>query len=158
MRGFASQKIRLSTPRTIAYVLTGENSSVLLQLEQQAKEVQSALSQYPHAGMAAATQAEVQAAIKARNNVLLRQYGPEATWIRRYLEVLTLSHKGSRWGIFSHQGPSPFWLRGFFAQGEPRPSPRSSGPCSWSGIHKKGQNVHDRQTAARHRSRRQRFL
>jgi hypothetical protein len=104
--------------RTIAYVLTGEGSSILLQLEQRAKDVQSALSQYPHAGMAAATQAQVQAAIKARNNILVRQFGPQATWIRRYLEVLTLPHKGSRWGVFSHQGPSPFWLRGFLAQGE----------------------------------------
>ncbi len=103
--------------RTIVYVLTGEGSSVPLQLEQQAKAVQTALSQYQHA-MPTATQAEVQTAIKARNNVLVHQYGPEATWIRRYLEVLTLPHKGSRWGIFAHQGPSPLWLRGFFAQGE----------------------------------------
>jgi hypothetical protein len=102
--------------RTIVYVLTGEGSSVLLQLEQQAKTVQTALSQYQHAAMPTATQAEVQTAIKARNNVLVRQYGPEATWIRRYLEVLTLPQKGSRWGMFSHQGPSPLWLRGFFAQ------------------------------------------
>jgi hypothetical protein len=104
--------------RTIAYVLTGEGSSVLLQLEQQAKAVQTALSQYQHAAMPTATQAEVQTAIKARNNVFARQHGPEATWIRRYLEVLTLPQKGSRWGIFAHQGPSPLWLRGFFAQGE----------------------------------------
>ena len=107
--------------RTIAYVLTGEGSTVLLQLEQQAKTVQTALSQYQHAAMPTATQAEVQTAIKARNNVLARQYGPEATWIRRYLEVLTLPQKGSRWGIFAHQGPSPLWLRGFFAQGEVAP-------------------------------------
>ena len=104
--------------RTIAYVLTGENGSVLLQLEQQAKPVQAALSQYQHAAMPDAGKAEVQAAIKARNNVLVRRYGPEASYIRRYLEVLTLPQKGSRWGIFSHQGPSPFWLRGYFAQGE----------------------------------------
>jgi hypothetical protein len=104
--------------RTIVYVLTGEGSSVLLQLEQQANAVQTALSQYQHAAMPTATQAAVQSAIKARNNVLARQHGPEATWIRRYLEVLTLHHKGSRWGIFAHSGPSPLWLRGFFAQGE----------------------------------------
>jgi hypothetical protein len=104
--------------RTIVYVLTGEGSSVLLQLEQQAKAVQTALSQYQHAANPTATQAEVQTAVKARSNVLARQYGPEATWIRRYLEVLTLPHKGSRWGMFAHQGPSPLWLRGFFAQGE----------------------------------------
>jgi hypothetical protein len=100
--------------RTIVYVLTGEGSSVLLSLEQQAKAVQTALSQYRHAAMPTATQAELQAAIKARNNVLVRRYGPEATWIRRYLEVLTLPNKGSRWGIFAHRGPSPLWLRGFF--------------------------------------------
>ena len=102
--------------RTIVYVLTGEGSSVLLQLEQQAKAVQTALSPYHYAVKPTAAQAEVQSAIKARNNVLGRQYGPEATWIRRYLEVLTLPHKGSRWGIFAHQGPSPLWLRGVFAQ------------------------------------------
>jgi hypothetical protein len=104
--------------RTVVYVLTGEGSSVLLSLEQQAKAVQTALRQNQYAAVPTATQAEVQAAIKARNNVLGRQYGPEATWIRRYLEVLTLPHKGSRWGIFGHQGPSPLWLRGFFAQGQ----------------------------------------
>jgi hypothetical protein len=104
--------------RTIVYVLTGEGSSVLLELEQQAKAVQTALGQYHHAAMSPATQAEVQTAIKARNNVLVRQYGPEARWIRRYLEVLCLPHKGSRWGMFAHQGPSPLWLRGFFARGE----------------------------------------
>ena len=104
--------------RTIVYVLTGEGSSVLLQLEQQAKAVQTALSQYQHAATPTATQAEVQTAIKARNNVLVRQHGPDARWIRRYLEVLTLPHKGSRWGLFAHRGPSPLWLRGFFAQGE----------------------------------------
>ena len=100
--------------RTIVYVLTGEGSSVLLQLEQQAKTVQTALSQYQHAAMPTATQAEVQTAIKARNNVLVRQYGPEATWIRRYLEVLTLPQKGSRWGMFAHQGPSPVVASGLF--------------------------------------------
>jgi hypothetical protein len=104
--------------RTMVYVLTGEGSPVLLQLEQQAKAVQTALSQYQHAATPTATQAEVQTAIKARNNVLVRQHGPDARWIRRYLEVLTLPHKGSRWGLFAHQGPSPLWLRGFFAQGE----------------------------------------
>jgi hypothetical protein len=104
--------------RTIAYVLTGEGSSVLLSLEQQAKAVQTALSHYHYAAMATATQAEVQTAVKARNNVLVRQYGPEGTWIRRYLEVLTLPHKGSRAGIFAHQGPSPLWLRGFFVPGQ----------------------------------------
>lgn len=103
--------------RTIVYVLTGEGSSVLLQLEQQAGAVQAAFNQYQHAGMSTATQAQVQRAIKARSNVFGRQHGPEATWIRRYLEVLTLPHKGSRWGIYAHQGPSPLWLRGFFAHG-----------------------------------------
>ena len=100
--------------RAILYVLTGEGSSVLLQLEQQAKAVQTALGQYQHAAMPTAKRAEAQAATKARNNVLVGQYGPEARWIRRYLEVLTL---GSRWGVFAHQGPSPLWLRGFFTLG-----------------------------------------
>src|SRR6266566_4888353 len=59
--------------RTITYVLTGEGSSVLLQLEQQAKAVQTALSQYQYAGTQTATQAQVQTAIKARSNVLVRQ-------------------------------------------------------------------------------------
>ena len=104
--------------RTIVYVLTGEGSSVLLQLEQQANAVQTALSRYQNVAMPTATQAEMQTALKARNNVLVRQHGPEATWIRRYLEVLTLHQKGSRWGVFAHQGPSPLWLRGFFAQAE----------------------------------------
>src|SRR5215813_11060759 len=104
--------------RTIAYVLKGENSSVLLQLEQQAKSVQTALSQYQHSIASAADKAVVEAAIKARNAVMSRAYGPSATYIRRYLEVLTLPLKGSRWGMFAHQGPSPFWLRGFFAQNE----------------------------------------
>jgi hypothetical protein len=104
--------------RTVGYVLTGEGSSVLLQLEQQAKAVQAALSPYHHASVTKATQVEVQTAIKARKNVLAGRYGPDATWIRRYLEVLTVPHKASRWGIFAHQGPSPLWLRGFFAQGE----------------------------------------
>lgn len=104
--------------RTVAYVLTGEGSSVLLQLEQQTRAVQTALSHYQHSITPTTGQAVIQAAIKARNNILARQYGPEATWIRRYLEVLTLPHKDSRWGMFSHQGPSPLWLRGFFAQGE----------------------------------------
>src|SRR5215469_3537872 len=53
--------------RAIAYVLTGENSSVLLQLEQQAKPVQAALSQFPHTGTSTADKAAIQAAIKARN-------------------------------------------------------------------------------------------
>jgi hypothetical protein len=65
-----------------------------------------------------AGKAEVQAAIKARNNVFARQHGPEATYMRRYLEVLTLPQKGARWGLFAHQGPSPFWLRGYFSQNE----------------------------------------
>ena len=99
--------------RTIVYVLTGEGSSVLLQLEQQANAVQTALSRYQNVAMPTATQAEMQTALKARNNVLVRQHGPEATWIRRYLEVLTLHQKGSRWGVFAHQGPSPLWLRAF---------------------------------------------
>jgi len=104
--------------RTIAYVLTDENGSVLLQLEQQAKSVQTALTQYEHTGASAADKAAIQAAIKARNDVLSRAYGPSATYIRRYLEVLTLPLKGARWGTFAHQGPSPFWLRGFFAHNE----------------------------------------
>src|SRR5690348_3038410 len=45
--------------RTIAYVLTGENSSVLLQLEQQAKSVQAALSPYQHGATSAATGAAI---------------------------------------------------------------------------------------------------
>jgi hypothetical protein len=98
--------------RTIAYVLTGEGASVLLQLEQQGRAVQAALSHY----RTAANQTQVQTAVKARSDVLVRQYGPEAAWIRRYLEVLTLPQKGSRWGIFAHQGPSPLWLRGLCAQ------------------------------------------
>src|SRR5206468_3648264 len=62
--------------------------------------------------------------------------GPEATYIRRYLEVLTLPQKGSRWGIFSHQGPSPFWLRGFFSpailgQTGVRPVPDINTALSW---------------------------
>ena len=104
--------------RTVAYVLTGEGASVLLQLEQQGRAVQDALSGYRHAGMPAATQTQVQTAIKARSDVLVRQYGPEAAWIRRYLEVLTLPQKGSRWGVFAHQGPSPFWLRVLVAEGQ----------------------------------------
>ena len=104
--------------RAIAYVLTGEGSSVLLQLEQQANAVQNALGHYHYMTPTTAAQTAAQTAIKARNNVLGRRYGPEATWIRRYFEVLTLPHKGGRWGMFSHQGPSPSWLRGFFAQGE----------------------------------------
>ncbi|QPF82305.1 DUF4132 domain-containing protein [Bradyrhizobium genosp. L] len=104
--------------RAIAYVLAGENGSVLLQIEQQASAVQAALSHYRHANTAAAAQAVVQAAIKARNDVMAREHGSEATWIRRYLEVLTLPHKDSRWGVFSHQGPSPLWFRGLFARGE----------------------------------------
>jgi len=104
--------------RTIAYVLTGENGSVLLQLEQQAKSVQAALSQFQLTVLSAADKAAVEAAIKARNDVLSRAHGPSATYIRRYLEVLTLPLKGTRWGIFAHQGPSPFWLRGLFALNE----------------------------------------
>ncbi|MDH6258075.1 DUF4132 domain-containing protein [Bradyrhizobium sp. BR13661] len=101
--------------RAIAYVLTGEASSVLLELEQQANAVNAALNQYQHTPAAQAAQ---QKAIAARDNVLKRQHGPEATWIRRYLEVLTQPHKGSRYGVFAHKGPSPLWLRGFFAQGQ----------------------------------------
>src|SRR2546421_4595803 len=97
--------------RAIAYVLTGQGSSVLLQLEQQTNAVQTALSGYWHAAMPTVTRSNVQAAIKARNNVFGRQHGPEATWIRRYLEVLTLPNKGTRYGPFAHQGPSPLWLR-----------------------------------------------
>ena len=104
--------------RAIAYVLTGEGSSVLLQLEQQTNAVQNALGHYHYMTPTTTAQTEAQTAIKARNNVLGRRYGPEATWIRRYFEVLALPHKGVRWGMFSHQGPSPLWLRGFFAQGE----------------------------------------
>jgi hypothetical protein len=109
--------------RTIAYVLTGEGGSVLLQLEQQGNAVQNALGHYhhyvtsPNAAQRSA-QSAAQAAIKARNNVVERRHGREATWIRRYLEVLTQPHKSARWGIFSHKGPSPSWLRGFFSQGE----------------------------------------
>jgi hypothetical protein len=104
--------------RAIAYVLTGEGSSVLLQLEQQASAVQNALAHYHYMTPTTAAQTAAQTAIKARNNILGRRHGPEATWIRRYFEVLTLPHKGGRWGMFAHQGPSPSWLRGFFAQGE----------------------------------------
>lgn len=105
--------------RAIAYVLTGEGGSVLLQLEQQANAVQNALGRYyTYMPTATAAQAAANAAIKARNNIIGRQYGPEAIWIRRYFEVLTTSHKGSRYGMFSHQGPSPLWLRGCFAKGE----------------------------------------
>ena len=46
--------------RTIVYVLTGEGSSVLLQLEQQANAVQTALSRYQNVAMPTATQAEMQ--------------------------------------------------------------------------------------------------
>ncbi|QHO77325.1 hypothetical protein ACH79_36490 [Bradyrhizobium sp. CCBAU 051011] len=104
--------------RAIGYVLTGEGSSVLLQIEQQASAVQNALSHYHYNTPTTAAQTTAQAAIKARSNVIGRRHGSEATWIRRYFEVLTLPHKGSRWGMFSHQGPSPLWLRGLFAQGE----------------------------------------
>jgi hypothetical protein len=82
--------------RTIVYVLTGENGSVLLQLEQQAKSVQAALSQFQPTVLSAADKAAVQAAIKARNDVLSRAHGPSATYTRRYLEVLTLPLKGTR--------------------------------------------------------------
>jgi Domain of unknown function (DUF4132)/HEAT repeats len=104
--------------RAIAYVLTGEGSSVLLQIEQQANAVQNALRHYHYMTPTTAAQTEAQTAAKARNNVVGRRHGPEATWIRRYFEVLTLPYKGSRWGMFAHQGPSPLWLRGLFAQGE----------------------------------------
>ena len=104
--------------RAIVYVLTGEGSSVLLEIEQQANAVQNALGHYHYMTPTTAAQTAAQTAIKARSNVLGRQHGPEATWIRRYFEVLTLPYKGSRWGMFAHQGPSPSWLRGFFAQGE----------------------------------------
>ncbi|KRQ97696.1 hypothetical protein CQ12_36275 [Bradyrhizobium jicamae] len=105
--------------RAIAYVLTGEGSSVLLQIEQQANAVQNALGRYHYyATPTTAAQKEAESAMKARSNVLGRQHGPEATWIRRYFEVLALPHKGARWGMFSHQGPSPSWLRGLFAQNE----------------------------------------
>ena len=104
--------------RAIVYVLTGEGSSVLLEIEQQANAVQNALGHYHYMTPTTAAQTAAQTAIKARSNVLGRQHGPEATWIRRYFEVLTLPYKGSRWGMFAHQGPSPSWLRGLFAQGE----------------------------------------
>ena len=104
--------------RAIAYVLTGEGSSVLLQIEQQANAAQNALRHYHYMTPTTAAQTEAQTAAKARNNVVGRRHGPEATWIRRYFEVLTLPYKGSRWGMFAHQGPSPLWLRGLFAQGE----------------------------------------
>src|ERR1700760_1100667 len=104
--------------RTIAYVLTGENSSVLHQLEQQAQSVQAALSQHEHTAASPAEKAAIQAATKARNDILSRAYSPSATYIRRYLDVLTIHLKGTRWGTFAHQGPSPFWLRGFFARGQ----------------------------------------
>ncbi|WP_057856597.1 DUF4132 domain-containing protein [Bradyrhizobium lablabi] len=104
--------------RAIVYALTGEGGSVLLQIEQQANAVQTALRHYHYMSPTNDAQKEAQAAIKARSNVIGRQHGPEATWIRRYFEVLTLPHKGARWGMFSHQGPSPSWLRGLFAQGE----------------------------------------
>ncbi|MBR0874713.1 DUF4132 domain-containing protein [Bradyrhizobium tropiciagri] len=100
--------------RTISYVLTGENSSVLLQLEQQANSVQAALSSYSHTANAAA-QAAVQKAALARGNVLKRQHGPEAIWIRRYFEVITAPQKGTRYGLYGHQGPSPLWLRAFLS-------------------------------------------
>ncbi|MGJ4946782.1 DUF4132 domain-containing protein [Bradyrhizobium sp. HKCCYLS20291] len=101
--------------RAVAYVLAGEASSVLLELEQKANAVNAALNHYQHTPAAQAAQ---QKAIAARDNVLKRQHGPEATWIRRYLEVLTQPHKGSRYGVFAHKGPSPLWLRGFFALGQ----------------------------------------
>ncbi|GAH88864.1 unnamed protein product, partial [marine sediment metagenome] len=59
--------------RAIAYVLTGEASSVLLELEQQANAVNAALNQYQHTPAAQAAQ---QKAIAARDNVLKRQHGP----------------------------------------------------------------------------------
>ena len=102
--------------RTIAYVLNGESSSVLLQLEQQANAVQTALGSYAHTA-SPAVQAAVQKAVLARNNVLKRQHGPEATWIRRYFEVITLPQTGSRYGLHGHQGPSPLWLRAFLSYG-----------------------------------------
>lgn len=100
--------------RTISYVLTGENGSVLLQLEQQANPVQAALSSYAHSANAA-TQAAVQKAALARSNVLKRQHGPEAIWIRRYFEVITSAQTGTRYGLYGHQGPSPLWLRAFLS-------------------------------------------
>lgn len=103
--------------RAIAYVLTGEGSSVLLQIEQQANAVKNALGSYHHMGLTTAARTEAQAAIEARKNVFGRRHGPEATWIRRYFEVLTLPQNSSRWGVFAHQGPSPSWLRGLFAPG-----------------------------------------
>ena len=89
-----------------------------MQIEQQANAVQNALGHYHYMTPTTAAQTAAQTAIKARSNVLGRRHGPEATWIRRYFEVLTLPHKGARWGMFAHKGPSPSWLRGFFAQGE----------------------------------------
>ena len=117
--------------RTIAYVLNGEHSSVLLQLEQQANAVQTALSSYAHTGNAA-TQAAVQKAALARSNVLKRQHGPEAVWMRRYFEVITAPQKGSRYGLYGHEGPSPMWLRAYLSYGsEQKPRADLNAVLNW---------------------------
>ncbi|GLS19401.1 hypothetical protein GCM10007874_24180 [Labrys miyagiensis] len=103
--------------RTLGYVLTGDGGSVLLQLEQQSNAVGAALARH-HYQATPGLQKTNEAAVKARDSVLGRKHGPDAIWIRRYLEVLTLSNKGSRWGVFAHTGPSPFWLRGLFGNGQ----------------------------------------
>ncbi|HUI97934.1 MAG TPA: DUF4132 domain-containing protein [Xanthobacteraceae bacterium] len=90
--------------RAIAYVLTGEGGSVLLELEQRKAAVTPVLSGYHQ-------QNPNKEGLVARQRVLTRRHGPEASWLRRYGEVLSVLHTGSRWGIGSHQGPSPVWLR-----------------------------------------------
>ncbi|GKQ50478.1 DUF4132 domain-containing protein [Bradyrhizobium sp. Ce-3] len=120
--------------RTIAYVLTGEGGSVLLQLEQQSNAVQTALAQYAPYNAPAAAQAVVNKALAASTNLFKRQHGPEATWIRRYLEVLIVPQKGSRWGLYAHPGPSPLWLRGFLARGAIGPNPDQKQPTDLNAV------------------------
>lgn len=120
--------------RTIGYVLTGEGGSVLLQLEQQSNAVQAALAQYAPYNAPAATQAVVNRAVQASTNLFKRQHGPEATWIRRYLEVLTVPQKGTRYGLYGHQGPSPLWLRGFLARGAVGANPDQKQPTDLNAV------------------------
>jgi hypothetical protein len=90
--------------KAIGYVLTGDGGSVLLELEQRAEAARPLLgSRYrdnrEHDGT------------KARQRLLTRRHGPDAAWLRRYGEVLSVQHIGSSWGVGTHQGPSPLWLR-----------------------------------------------
>lgn len=96
--------------KAIAYVLTGDGGSVLLELEQRAETVRPLLgNRYndnrSHQGAA------------ARLRVLTRRHGAGAVWLRRYGEVLSVEHIAAKWGIGEHKGPSPLWLRTLLDEG-----------------------------------------